>query len=86
MRLLIENGADLNKVDKWGWTPLMMASHQGYEDIVKLLVDNGADIDVADRFGKKAYDWAKTQSIFYTLTAAGMERWMKESSVLQEKH
>lgn len=53
---------------------------------MKLLVDNGADIDVADRFGKKAYDRAKTQSIFYTLTAAGMERWMKESSVLQEKH
>jgi ankyrin repeat protein len=37
----------------------MMASHMGYEEIVKLLVKNGADIDIADKFGKKAYDRAK---------------------------
>ena len=64
----------------------MMAAHQGYEEIVQELVNNGSDIDIADRFGKKAYDWAKNQNIFYILTSAGMERRMKESSILQEKH
>ena len=46
----------MNRVDRRGWTPLMMAAHQGYEEIVKELVNNGADIDIADKFGKKAYD------------------------------
>lgn len=49
-------------------------------------MNNGADIDIADKFGKKAYDRAKNQNIFYILTSAGMERRMKESTILQEKH
>ena len=67
----------MNKVDKRGWTPLMMAAHQGYEEIVRILIENGADVDISDKFGKKAYDRAKNPSIFYLLSSAGMEKRMK---------
>ena len=51
----------------------MMASHLGYEEIVKELVNNGADIDIKDGFGKKASDRSKNETIFHVLTQAGIE-------------
>ena len=37
MKLLIENGADVNMADKDGWTALMGATVQGHMESVKLL-------------------------------------------------
>ena len=47
VRLLVEAGADKNKADNDGLTPLFMASHNGLLEIVRLLIDAGADKDQA---------------------------------------
>jgi len=49
--LLINNGADLNSTNKYGRTPLYIASFEGYEKIVKLLISKGIDINIIDDDG-----------------------------------
>ncbi len=48
---LIEHGADINAVDKDGWSPLKKAAWRGHTEIVKLLIEAGADVDVVDNGG-----------------------------------
>jgi ankyrin repeat protein len=43
VKLLIENGADINAVNAWNITPLLYAVVCRYHDIVQELLDNGAD-------------------------------------------
>jgi len=51
MRLLIdEQGADVERPDQLGKTPLMFACSAGHVDVVRLLIDeNGADMQKADQ-------------------------------------
>ncbi len=42
----IQAGADVNAADRWGDTPLLIASYRGYIEIVKLLLTAGADANV----------------------------------------
>jgi hypothetical protein len=44
-------GADLNKVDKYGRSPLHVASAVDYVDMVEFLLENGAHVD-AETFGE----------------------------------
>jgi ankyrin repeat protein len=44
----LEEGADVNEKDNWGYTALMVASREGHTDIVKLLIKNGAYINTQD--------------------------------------
>ena len=45
VRLLIENGADVNAVDANGNAMLPWAAARGYTEIVELMLDAGADVD-----------------------------------------
>jgi len=45
---LIEKGAEVNKKDKDGATPLAHAALNGYYRIAELLIANGADVDARD--------------------------------------
>ncbi len=47
MRALIEAGADVNKAEDGGVTPLYMAAEQGHEAAVRALVELDADINKA---------------------------------------
>lgn len=47
----INDGADVNKPDENGWTPLMLAAYSGNKDIVKLLIDKGASINMKNTVG-----------------------------------
>lgn len=57
-RLLIEAGADVNKPDTIGQTPLMDACFKGDYKFVKLLLDNGADINKGSNSGKTPLQYA----------------------------
>jgi len=51
---LLENGAEINRVDGVGWTPLMEAIMDDMPELVKMLVDAGADKMIANQRGATA--------------------------------
>ncbi len=61
---LINSGIDVNKHDAFeGWTPLMIAAHNGQMSVVELLIEAGADVtkvNMIDR-GHTARYYAKRQ-------------------------
>lgn len=59
-KILIENGANVNKVDKLKKTSLMSAALNGGLELVKLLVENGANIHAENEYGKTALDFAES--------------------------
>lgn len=49
IKVLIENGANINQKTVWGdWTPLMVAAYRGYKEAVFALLDAGADKLIAN--------------------------------------
>jgi hypothetical protein len=48
IKVLIQNGADVNRRDESMWTPIQCASVHGYGDVVKLLIRNGADVNAVN--------------------------------------
>ena len=72
-RLLVKNGADINKADESGKTPLDLASlwrspeggvimHYAapgfcYDEVVQLLIDCGADRDIAENGGNAPHQF-----------------------------
>ena len=53
-KLLIENGADVNKKDGFKMTNLMLAANNQNIELVKLLLKNGADKNAKDDNGMTA--------------------------------
>ena len=45
---LIQSGANVSHINKYGYTPLILASLSGHLGIVKYLVDHGADVNHID--------------------------------------
>jgi hypothetical protein len=54
VKILIENGANVNIVDNEGWSPLMRASLAGKEDIVEILLKNGAKAQLLNSLNESA--------------------------------
>lgn len=48
------NGADVNSLDRYGQTALMLAAHGGHLAVVQCLVRHGARLDVRAKFGLSA--------------------------------
>lgn len=59
VRLLIDKKADVNLAEKWGATPLSIASSNGYVDIVELLLRKGASVSVRGDKGRTVLAVAK---------------------------
>lgn len=52
IRILIENGANLNEQDLSGKTPLHYASELGRVRCIPFLLQKGAKLDIRDKSGK----------------------------------
>ena len=60
LELVLAAGADVNKVDIHGRTPLFLAAMQQEHEILKLLLAAGADVDTANNRGKSPLDIAES--------------------------
>ena len=58
---MLGRGADVNTVDEFGRTPLMLAAFRGHAPVVDSLISAGADLDVTARFGQTAIVFAEQQ-------------------------
>ena len=47
---LLNDGANIEETDEYGWTPLTMAAGKSYFDVLELLIEKGADINVCRQF------------------------------------
>ena len=56
--LLLDHGANPNLIDSDGWTPLMCAVYEGYDDCIRILVSHHADIHARDKDGDDVLSWA----------------------------
>lgn len=57
-KLLIENGANVNCLNKKGETPLMLAVKKHDMDAVKLLIEKNAKVNIVDQAGQTPLHWA----------------------------
>ena len=58
IRILLENGADINAIGDIGFTPLHSAALGGQARSVELLLSLGADTTIKNEFGQTALDMA----------------------------
>ena len=58
VKLLLDNGANVNEQGILNWTTLIQAVRDGYTDVVKVLLEHGADINIEGKWGT-ALDHAK---------------------------
>ena len=48
VRQLIQEGQDVNRGNRFGWTPLMLAALNGHDQVVQELIRAGADVNGKD--------------------------------------
>ena len=50
-RLLLAHGANPNRANRWGGTPLWTAAYRGTPEVLQGLIDAGGDLNAQDRDG-----------------------------------
>lgn len=50
-RVLIEAGADVNQLTRYGWSPLLAATQNRNYQMGKFLIEHGADVNIANKGG-----------------------------------
>jgi len=88
LKLLIDNKAEINCKEIYGWTPLHYAAYQGHIDFMKLLIEKGADLNIQNKlmetalvaitFSKNASDKLKEEGI-EILIRAGADLNLKDN-------
>ncbi|KAL7512181.1 hypothetical protein ACHAXN_010353 [Cyclotella atomus] len=58
LKLLLEEGADVNACNKWRETPLLIAANNGHADAVRALLRSGADPGLCSEAGWSALTFA----------------------------
>lgn len=77
LKLLVEQGADINGINRWGSeTALMKAAYYGHADAARWLIDRGADIEARDSRGNTALNhaaWMGKEEVISLLLAHGAD-------------
>lgn len=60
----LSEGGNVNKKDKLGRTPLMLAVKEGKLDMIRYLLENGADVNAVDKEGYNVLMYTKYQMLF----------------------
>jgi heme-degrading monooxygenase HmoA len=79
---LLNRGAEVNALDRYGQTGLMLAAHAGHRDVVETLLARGAELDVTAKFGLSALMLAVVAGhpeIASLLARAGADRSLRGS-------
>lgn len=74
IQALVDKGADLTLTDVGGYTAIMKAAQNNYDDLVDFFIKNGVDVNRANDRGEKAIDIAlvrENQKTIAILLAAG---------------
>ena len=50
-RVLLDAGADVNQVTRYGWSPLLAATQNRNYELGKFLIEHGADVNIANKGG-----------------------------------
>ena len=91
IKLLLDNGADINLPDSAGNTALMAAADSGKEGIIQFLLENGADPAQQNKAGVTALDTVRRYITYWPDSAllkdaaAALEKWSK-SPVIKRAH
>ncbi len=56
--LFLNSGVDIDTLDERGWTPLMISTFNGREEVARLLIENGANVNAMDSAGYGPLHWA----------------------------
>ena len=56
--LFLRSGVDIDTQDERGWTPLMISTFNGREEIALLLIENGANVNAKDSAGYGPLHWS----------------------------
>jgi len=82
VRALLDAGADIDALDKYGQTALMNAAHRGDTELVQVLVQLGANLDHAAKYRLTALMLAviaDRHDAVRVLVAAGADRGIRGS-------
>jgi len=74
VRTLIASGANVEAMNQYGWTALMLASSNGQNEVVQTLIAAKVDVNAVDQRGMTALMWASARDnnlIVQNLIAAG---------------
>jgi ankyrin repeat protein len=58
VRILIDNGADINALDRDGSAPLHVACIDGDKATVRIMLNNGAEVNMLDSYERTGLHWA----------------------------
>ena len=58
VEFLLDEGSEVNTLDKYHQTPLLLACLGNYSNIVRLLLNKDADMEISDKYGASAVMWA----------------------------
>ena len=61
IKILVDNGANINAIDKRGCTALMRAAYIGYPGLVKFLLEHGAAKEQTDYDGHMAIHYVRKE-------------------------
>jgi hypothetical protein len=67
VRSLVKRGADVNRVNNRGETPIFVAVGRSREEIIHVLLDAGADVTIVDTRGKRCVEYTNSEEVMQIL-------------------